>query len=198
MLLAEDVSILREALTELLSREDGIEVVAAVASGAQIAPSAVEHRPDVAVIDIDLPDLDGVSAAAVLRARLPGCRVLFLTALSAPALIRRALEVDLAGLVDKDIRPADLAAAVRAVAAGQMVIDPELALTAVRARPSPLSERETQVLRLSATGAGPLEIAERLFLSYGTVRNYLTSAAGKVGGRNRVDAIRIASEAGWI
>ncbi|WP_433508875.1 response regulator transcription factor [Nonomuraea sp. CA-143628] len=198
ILIAEDMHILREALVELLSLEDDITVVAGVASGLEIVSSALEHRPDVAVIDIDLPGRDGISAAAELRGRLPGCRVLILTALAKPGVLRRALGAQVAGFVQKDIRPAELAAAIRTVAAGGRVVDPALALVALEAPESPLSQRETEVLRMSASGAQPAEIAERLFLTYGTIRNYLTSAVTKLGARNRVDAIRIATESGWI
>jgi two-component system response regulator DesR len=198
VLIAEDMHILREALIELLSLHDDIEVVAGVVSGLEIVPAALEHRPDVAVIDIDLPGLDGVAAAAELRRALPECAVLILTALTKPGVLRRALGVQVAGFVAKDIRPAELAAAIRTVAAGGRAVDPSLALVALETPESPLSQRETEVLRMSATGAQPAEIAERLFLTYGTVRNYLTSAVAKLGARNRVDAIRIATESGWI
>jgi two-component system response regulator DesR len=198
VLIAEDMHILREALVELLAFEDDIEVVAGVATGPEIVPAALAHRPDVAVIDIDLPGQDGIAAAAELRQALPGCRVLILTALTKPGVLRRALGAQVAGFVPKDIRPAELAAAIRTVAAGGRAVDPALALVALETPESPLSRRETEVLRLSATGAQPAEIAERLFLTYGTVRNYLTSAVTKLGARNRVDAIRIATESGWI
>ncbi|MFC4114504.1 response regulator transcription factor [Nonomuraea zeae] len=198
VLLAEDMHILREALVELLSLEDDMEVVAGVATGPEIVPAALELRPDVAVIDIDLPGMDGVAAAAELRKALPGCHVLILTALTKPGVLRRALGAQVAGFLPKDVRPAELAAAIRTVAAGGRAVDPALALVALEAPQSPLSQRETEVLRLSATGAQPAEIAERLFLTYGTVRNYLTSAVAKLGARNRVDALRIATEAGWI
>ncbi|MBD2893125.1 Transcriptional regulatory protein DesR [Actinomadura sp. RB99] len=198
VLIAEDMHLLREALAELLGLEDDIEVVAQVDSGARIVPAAERHRPDVAVVDIDLPEMDGLAAAALLPGRVPGCRVLILTALSRPGHLRRALEAGVAGFVRKDVRPDELAAAVRTVAAGGTVIDPALASAALLAPESPLTQREAEVLRLSATGAQPMEIAERLFLSYGTVRNYLTSAVGKLGARNRIDAVRIATEAGWI
>jgi len=169
-----------------------------VAAGSEIVPTAERERPDVAVIDIDLPGLDGVTAAAELRERLPDCRVLILTALSQPGQLRRALSAEVSGLLAKDGRPAELVAAIRTVFKGGRVVDPALALSVLQAPDSPLTQRETEVLRLSATGAQPLEIAERLFLTYGTVRNYLTSAVTKLGARNRIDAIRIAIEAGWI
>ncbi|MER6943756.1 response regulator transcription factor [Nonomuraea sp. NPDC000554] len=198
VLIAEDMRLLREVLVEALRLEPDIEVVAQVVAGSEIVPAAERERPDVAVIDIDLPELDGVTAAARLRERLPGCRVLILTALSGPGQLRRALSAGVAGLLVKEARLAELVSAIRTVFAGGRVVDPELALAALQAPESPLTQRETEVLRLSATGAQPLEIAERLFLTYGTVRNYLTSAVAKMGARNRVDAIRIATEAGWI
>ncbi|MEV5706452.1 response regulator transcription factor [Actinoallomurus sp. NPDC052274] len=198
VLIAEDMRLLREALVELLRYETDIEVVAQVAVGSEIVPAAERERPDVAVIDIDLPELDGVTAAERLRERLPGCQVLILTALSKPGVLRRALSAQVAGLLAKDTRPAELVTAIRTIFAGGRVVDPALALSTMQAPESPLTQRETEVLRLSATGAQPLEIAERLFLTYGTVRNYLTSAATKLGARNRIDAIRIATEADWI
>ncbi|MFC5824713.1 response regulator transcription factor [Nonomuraea insulae] len=198
VLIAEDMHLLREALVELLSLEGDLTIVAGVASGLEIVPAAVEHRPDVAVIDIDLPGLDGISAAAELRDLMPECRVLILTALTKPGTLRRALGARVAGFVPKDLHPAELAAAIRVVAAGGRVVDPDLALVALEAPDNPLTQRETEALRLSASGAQPAEIAERLFLTYGTVRNYLTSAVAKLGARNRVDAIRIATESGWI
>ncbi|MFI6515381.1 DNA-binding response regulator [Spirillospora sp. NPDC050679] len=198
ILVAEDMTILREALVALLSLEADIEVVAEVGTGAQIVPAALAHRPDVAVIDIGLPDLDGVSAATALRERLPGCRLVFLTALTRPGVLRGALATRADAFLAKDIRPADLADAIRTVAGGGRVVDPALALTALEAPESPLTQRETEVLRMSATGAQPAEIAARLFLTYGTVRNYLSSAVAKLGARNRVDAIRIATESDWI
>jgi two-component system response regulator DesR len=198
VLIAEDMHILREALVQLLSLEGDIEVVAQLATGTDVARIAVEHRPDVAVIDIDLPGKDGVVAAAEVKAQLPGCRILFLTALTRPGQLRRAFDTHVSGLLPKDVRPAELAAAIRTIAAGGRVVDPALALVALEAGENPLTQREAEVLRMSATGALPVEIAERLFLTYGTVRNYLASAVTKLGARNRVDAIRIAAESGWI
>ncbi|GAB3967127.1 response regulator transcription factor [Actinoallomurus acanthiterrae] len=198
VLIAEDMTILREALVELLSLECDLEVVAEVAAGGEIVPAALDRRPDVAVIDIGLPGLDGISAAAELRERLPECRVVILTAITKPGTLRSALGAHVDAFVAKDIRPADLAAAIRTVAAGGRVVDPVLAMAALQAPESPLTQRETEVLRMSATGAHPTEIAARLFLTYGTVRNYLSSAVVKLGARNRVDAIRIATESEWI
>lgn len=198
ILIAEDMHLLREALVGLLSTEPDMVVVAQVADGARIVPSAVEHEPDVAIIDIGLPGLDGVEAAIALRAALPACRVVILTALTAPGQLRRALQAQVAGFLPKDVRAAELTAAIRTVAAGGRVLDSGIAMAALDTPASPLTQRETEVLRLSATGAQPAEIAERLFITYGTARNYLTSAVGKLAARNRIDAIRIATEAGWI
>ncbi|SEO30071.1 two component transcriptional regulator, LuxR family [Actinacidiphila rubida] len=198
ILIAEDMHLLREALVGLLSAEPDMVVVAEVADGARIVDGALAHRPDVAIIDIGMPGLDGVEASIELRATLPGCKVVILTALTAPGQLRRALRADVAGFLPKDVRAAELTAAIRTVAAGGRVIDSALAVAALESPASPLTQRETEVLRLSATGAQPAEIAQRLFITYGTTRNYLTSAVGKLSARNRVDAIRIATEAGWI
>lgn len=198
VLLAEDVRILREALAGLLALEEDIEVVAEVESGDVIVATAVPTRPDVAVIDIELPGLDGLSAAAELHERLPECRTLILTGVGRPGMLRRALSAHVAGFMVKDTRPAELVEAIRTVARGGRVLDPQLAFAALDVQGSPLTEREAEVLRLTASGAEPPEIAARIGLSYGTVRNYLASAVTKLNARNRVDAIRIATEAGWI
>lgn len=198
VLLAEDMRILRDTLVSLLGLEDDIEVVAAVTEGGAIVPAAVAHRPDVAVIDVGLPGTDGLAAAADLHERCPDCRVLILTVLSKPGNLRRALAVHAAGFLPKDTPAADLVGAVRRVAAGERVIDAQLALKALVGEDSPLSSRETEVLQRFAAGAGPAEIAAAMFLSYGTVRNYLASAVTKLSARNRVDAVRIATEAGWL
>lgn len=198
VLLAEDVRILREALAELLGFEDDITVVASVERGDDVVPAALRHSPDVAVVDIGMPGLDGLDAASRLRTQLPSCRVLVLTGVGRPASLRRAVKADVAGFVLKDSRPGDVLAAIRTVAAGGRVIDPQLAYAAIDMPASPLTERETDVLRLTAAGATPREVAARLHLSYGTVRNYLASAVTKLDARSRVDAIRIAAEAGWV
>jgi two-component system response regulator DesR len=198
ILIAEDMQLLREALVALLSYEPDMTVVAEVADGARIVATALEYVPDVAIIDIGMPGVDGVEASEELRDKLPSCRILILTALTGPGQLRRALRAQVAGFLPKDVRAVDLTAAVRTVAAGGRVIDFDLAATALEAPASPLTQRETEVLRLSATGAQPAEIAQRLFITYGTTRNYLTSAVAKLSARNRVDAIRIATESGWI
>ncbi|MEV0238206.1 response regulator transcription factor [Nonomuraea sp. NPDC050786] len=197
LLLAEDVRIVRGALVALLEIEHDLTVVAEVESGDRIVPVALEKRPDVAIIDIDLPVMDGLSAAQELHRRLPTCRSLILTGLGRPGMLRRALAASVSGFLLKDT-PADrLATAVREVAAGGRVIDPQLALTAWDVGENPLTQREIQVLRLAAKGAEPPEIAASLHVSPGTVRNYLSKIVVKLNARNRVDAIRIATEAGW-
>jgi two-component system response regulator DesR len=158
----------------------------------------VAERPDVAVVDIDLPGTDGLAAAAALHERCPQCRVLILTVLDRPGDLRRALAARVAGFLPKDRPAGELVDAVRRVAAGERVIDPQLAVKALEVPENPLSPREAEVLRQFAAGAGPAEIAATLHLSYGTVRNYLASAVTKLGARNRVDAVRIAAEAGWL
>lgn len=198
VLLAEDVRILREALADVLGLAEDVEVVGAVETGDAIVTTALRVRPDVAVIDIEMPGLDGISAAAQLNQWLPECRTLILTGVARPGALRRAMAAKVAGFMGKDATPEDLLAAVRTVASGGKVLDPQLAFAALDVAESPLTERESEVLRLTASGAEPTEIAAQLGLSYGTVRNYLASAVTKLGARNRVDAIRIANEAGWL
>jgi two-component system, NarL family, response regulator DesR len=198
VLVAEDMRILRDTLVAVLNLEDDIDVVAEVSDGDAIVPAVVAHQPDVAVVDIDLPGTDGLTAAALLREECPGCKVLILTVLGKPGNLRRALVAGVAGFLPKETPSGQLVDAVRRVAAGEKVIDPKLALAALEVPGSPLSPREAEVLRRFAAGAGPAEIAAEMFLSCGTVRNYLASAVTKLGARNRVDAVRIASEAGWL
>ncbi|MEV0092384.1 response regulator transcription factor [Streptomyces sp. NPDC050738] len=198
ILLAEDVHMIRGALVALLELEPDLHVVASVHRGDLILKAALETRPDVAVIDIDLPGIDGLTAAAELHVQLPECRTLILTSLGRPGTLRRAMAARVSGFLFKDSPPDRLAHAVRTVAAGGRVVDPELALSAWEAPETPLSPRETQVLRLAARGAEAEEIAGALFLTKGTVRNYLTAIVDKLNARNRIDAIRIAEEAGWI
>jgi two-component system response regulator DesR len=198
VLVAEDMRILRDTLVAVLGLEADIEVVAQVADGNGIVPAVLAERPDVAVVDIDLPGTDGLTAAADLREQHPDCRVLILTVLGQPGNLRRALAAGVAGFLPKETPAGELVAAVRRVAAGEKVIDPYLAVAALEVADNPLSPREVEVLRRFAGGAGPTEIAAAMFLSYGTVRNYLASAVTKLDARNRVDAVRIAAEAGWL
>jgi two-component system response regulator DesR len=199
MLLAEDQHVIREALVTLLSLEPDIEVVAAVASGDAAVAAALVHRPDVAVLDIDMPGaIDGLDAAGELRAKLPGCRTLMLTGHGKPGHLRRALAAQVDGFILKTVSPDELAAAIRKVAQGERVLDPALAATAWHLADNPLTPREADVLRLVASGSEPPQIAGQLFLTAGTVRNYITAIVAKLNARNRTDAVRIASEAGWI
>jgi two-component system response regulator DesR len=198
VLVAEDMRILRDTLVAVLNLEDDLEVVAEVAAGDRIVPAALEHLPDVAVVDIDLPALDGLTAAAELHEKIPACRVLVLTGLGRPGDLRRALAGHVSGFMLKDAPSEELVAAVRQIATGGRVFDATLAVAALEAAQSPLSAREAEVLKRYAAGASAVEIAADLYLSYGTVRNYLASAVTRLGARNRVDAARIADEAGWL
>ncbi|KFZ76933.1 MerR family transcriptional regulator [Amycolatopsis sp. MJM2582] len=198
VLVAEDMHIVRGALVALLGLEPDIEVVAECASGDEILPLAQSARPDIALIDIDLPGKDGLTAAAELHEQLPAVRTLILTSLGSPGTLRRALAAKVNGFLRKDA-PADrLANAVRGVAAGRRVVDGDLALAAWDSEECPLTAREIEVLRLASVGSDPTEIAAELFLSAGTVRNYLTTIVSKLSARNRVDAVRIARESGWL
>jgi two-component system, NarL family, response regulator DesR len=198
VLLAEDMRILADTLAAVLGLESDIEVVAQVADGDAIVPAALASRPDVALLDIDLPGTDGLTAAAWLHEQCPQCRVLILTVLGRPGNLRRALAAGVVGFMPKETPSGQLVDAIRRVAAGEKVIDPRLAVAALEIADNPLSPREVEVLRRFGGGAGPAEIAAAMFLSYGTVRNYLASAVTKLGARNRVDAVRIAAEAGWL
>ena len=198
ILLAEDTAILRDTLVAVLDLEEDMQVVAQVSHGDQILPAARRWQPRVAIVDIDLPGQDGLTAARQLSTDLPTCRVLILTALAQPANLRTALEVGVAGFLAKDTPAVDLIRAVREIDRGGRVIDPAVAVAALDARPSPLTPRETDVLRLHSEGLDPREISERLFLSHGTVRNYLASATDKLGARNRIHAIRVATENDWL
>jgi two-component system response regulator DesR len=198
VLIAEDVHMVRGALVALLKMEPDIEVVAEVAGGNDIMPTARSTQPDVAVIDIDLPGKDGLTAAAELHEQLPNCRTLILTSLGRPGTLRRALAAKVGGFLLKDAPPDKLASAIRDVSVGRRVVDSDLALAAWDTADCPLTGREIEVLRMAADGANAVDIAARLYLSAGTVRNYLTTAVTKLNARNRVDAIRIAKESGWL
>ncbi|MBZ6091116.1 MULTISPECIES: response regulator transcription factor [Streptomyces] len=198
VLLAEDQGMMRGALALLLGMEDDIEVVAQVAAGDEIVGAALAHRPDVALLDIELPGLSGLDAAAELRERVPGCRVLILTTFGRPGYLRRAMEAGAAGFLVKDGPVEELAGAVRRVLGGETVVDPALAAAALSAGPSPLTGRECDVLRASADGATVADVAAALHLSESTVRNYLSAAIGKTATRNRTEALREARRQGWL
>jgi len=198
VLLAEDQGMMRGALALLLGLEDDIEVVAQVAAGDRIVAEALAVRPDIALLDIELPGRSGLDAAAELRERLPSCRVLILTTFGRPGYLRRAMEAGAAGFLVKDGPVEELAVAIRKVLRGERVIDPALAAAALSAGPSPLTAREQDVLNAAADGATVADIATRLFLSESTVRNYLSSAIGKTSTRNRMEAVRAARQNGWL
>ncbi|MCQ4207211.1 response regulator transcription factor [Streptomyces longispororuber] len=198
VLLAEDQGMMRGALALLLGLEEDMEVVAQVAAGDVIVDKALECRPDVALLDIELPGRSGLDAAADLRDEVPDCRVLILTTFGRPGYLRRAMEAGAAGFLVKDGPVEDLAESIRKVLRGETVVDPALAAAALSAGPSPLTSREADALRASADGATVSDIATKLHLSESTVRNYLSSAIGKTGTRNRMEAMRSARQQGWL
>lgn len=196
--LVVDASLVRGALAALLSGEDDIEVVAGMGVGDRVVPTAVRHRPDVAILDVDLGGPEMLSVASTLHQRLPECRQIVLLTARRPGLVVRALDLPVTGAVDTNAQPRRLVSTIRQVAKGKKVIDPALAVAAVGVTGSPLTPRELTVLELAADGASPSEIAQRLFLSRGTVCNYLSRILTKLHARTRIDAIRIARESGWI
>jgi two-component system response regulator DesR len=198
VLLAEDQAMVRGALAGLLSLEPDIEVVAQVARGDEVLATALRERPDVALLDIEMPGIDGLAAAALLRAELPDCKVLILTTFGRPGYLRRAMEQGAAGFLLKDAPSDDLARAIRRATHGERVVDPGLAAAALSEGPSPLTPREHDVLAAAREHATVSDIASALHLSPGTVRNYLSAAIGKTGARNRGEAIRAAEEKGWL
>jgi len=198
VLLAEDQHLVRGALAALLSLEKDITVVADVADGAAAVAAAAEHRPDVVLLDIEMPVLDGITATARIREAAPATKVLILTTFGRPGYLRRAMDAGASGLVVKDAEPERLADAVRRVSAGQLVVDPDLAVASLERGRDPLTEREREVLRAAEHGATVADLARRLHLSEGTVRNHLSSAIGKTGARNRTEAARLARENGWL
>ncbi|MFD7890146.1 response regulator [Streptomyces albidoflavus] len=198
VLLAEDQGMMRGALALLLGMEPDLEVVAQVGSGDEVVSAALEQRPDVALLDIEMPGLSGLEAAALLRDHLPGCRVVMVTTFGRPGYLRRAMDAGAAGFVVKDGPVEELAEAVRRVLRGETVIDPALAAAALSAGPNPLTGRERDALNASADGATVADIAVRLRLSESTVRNYLSAAIGKTSTRNRLEGVRVARRQGWL
>jgi two-component system response regulator DesR len=198
ILLAEDQGMMRGALATLLGMEDDIEVIAQVSTGDQVVPEALKTQPDAALLDIEMPGRSGLDAAADLRDKLPSCRVLILTTFGRPGYLRRAMEAGASGFLIKDRPVEELADAIRKVVSGQQVIDPALAAAALSAGPNPLTDRERDVLTAAAVGATVADIAGQLFLSESTVRNYLSSAIGKTGSRNRIEAVQAARSNGWL
>ena len=198
VLLAEDQAMMRGALAVLLALEDDLEIVAQVDDGARILPTALEARPDVALLDIELPSMSGLDAAEQLRHQLPECRVVMVTTFARAGYLQRAMAAGARGFLVKDGPAEGLADAIRAVMAGSTVVDPDLAGAALRAAASPLTNRERDVLAAAEHGSAISDIASTLFLSESTVRNYLSSAIGKTGTRNKVEAALVARERGWL
>jgi len=198
LLLADDQVLVRQALATLLDLEDDFEVVADVGRGDEVVAAARRARPDVALLDIEMPGLDGLAAATALGRELPGVRVIILTTFGRPGYLRRAMESGALGFVVKDAPAEQLADAVRRVAAGGRVVDPALAAATLAGGASPLTGRERDVLVAARGGATVADIAKALFLSEGTVRNYLSAAIAKTGVRNRIEAIRVADDRGWL
>jgi two-component system response regulator DesR len=198
VLLAEDQALVRGAMAALLSLEDDIRVVAEVARGDEVVPAALAAQADVALLDIELPGGDGLMAAAALRDAAPACRVMIVTTFGRGGYLRRAMAVSAVGFLLKDAPAAELASAIRRLTAGERVVDPALALSALGDGDNPLTPREQEVLGAARGGVAVSEIADTLGLSEGTVRNYLSVAIQKLGVRNRVEAAHLAREKGWL
>ncbi|MEV4627552.1 response regulator transcription factor [Micromonospora sp. NPDC049523] len=198
LLLADDQALVRGALAALLSLEPDLTVVAEVGRGDEVLDAARRTAPDVALLDVEMPGLDGIAATAALRAGVPGCRVLVVTTFGRPGYLRRAMEAGADGFVVKDTPARQLADAVRRVHAGLRVVDPTLAAETLASGVSPLTERETEVLRAARGGGTVATLAAALHLSEGTVRNHLSAAIGKTGAHNRTEAVRIAEQNGWL
>jgi two-component system response regulator DesR len=198
LLLADDQALVRGALSALLGLEPDLQVVAEVGSGDEVLAAVRAHRPDVALLDVEMPGMDGIAATAALRAEFPTVRVLIVTTFGRPGFLRRALQAGADGFVVKDTPATQLAEAVRRVHAGLRVVDPALATDSLVAGESPLTARETDVLQAARDGSSVAAIAKKLFLSEGTVRNHLSAAIGKTGAANRTEAVLIADGNGWL
>ena len=198
VLLAEDQAMVRGALAALLTLEGDIEIIAEVGRGDEVLTVALATKPDVALLDIEMPGCDGITAAAALHSKLPSCRLLILTTFGRPGYLRKAMESGVVGFLLKDAPSAQLATAIRRAVAGERVVDPTLAMAALSEGNNPLTERERDVLAAATGGASISEIASSLSLSEGTVRNYLSVAIQKLNAHNRTEAARIAEEKGWL
>ncbi|WP_067607148.1 response regulator transcription factor [Nocardiopsis listeri] len=198
VLIADDQALVRGALATMLDLETDLEVVAQAASGQEALDEGLRTGPDVALLDVQMPGLDGLGAAELLRERLPECRVVMCTTFGRPGYLTRALAAGASGFVVKDAPPEHLVDAVRRVHRGLRVIDPQLATESLAGGPNPLTERERDVLRAVADGATAAAVAARLHLSRGTVRNHLSAAMGKLDARTRVEAARAAEDRGWL
>jgi two-component system, NarL family, response regulator DesR len=198
VLLAEDQAMVRGALSALLSLEDDIEIVAEASRGDEVLPAALDTLPDVALLDIEMPGGDGLEAAAILHERLPSCLVVILTTFGRSGYLKRAMESGAVGFLLKDAPAYELADAIRRAMKGERVVDPALAAAALSEGDNPLTEREREVLAASEGGAMIEDIADELYLSEGTIRNYLSTAIKKLGARTRVEAARLAERKGWL
>ena len=198
LLLADDQALVRGALAALLDLESDLTVVAEVERGDAVVPAALAHEVDVALLDVEMPGIDGIAATAALRKALPSCRVLIVTTFGRPGYLRRAMEAGASGFVVKDTPARQLAEVVRRVQAGLRVLDPALAEESLVSGASPLTARETEVLRAARGGDTVADVAAVLHLSEGTVRNHLSAAIGKTGARTRAEAVRLAEESGWL
>ena len=198
VLIAEDQAMIRGALAALLATEPDIEVVSQIERGDRVLEEALKAKPDVALLDIEMPGKDGITAAAELHDRLPSCRVLILTVFGRPGYLRKAIDAGVSGFLLKDAPPDELAAAIRRTAKGERVIDAQLAVAALSEGSSPLTPRERDVLAMSVRGASVEEVARSLHLTNGTVRNHLSIAIQKLHARNRMEAALIAEEKGWL
>lgn len=198
ILIADDQALIRGAFAALLGLEPDFDVVAQVGSGDEVVPQALLTRPDVALIDVQMPGLDGLAAAAALHGQLPACKVIILTTFGRPGYLRRAMEAGAHGFLVKDAPPEHLLDAIRRVLSGFRVVDPGLAAETLSVGESPLTGRERDVLSAAVSGGTVADIAHRLYLSEGTVRNHLSSVIGKTGTRSRSEAVRTATERGWL
>jgi two-component system, NarL family, response regulator DesR len=198
VLLAEDQAMVRGALSALLTLEDDIEIVAEASRGDEVLPAALDTLPDVALLDIEMPGGDGLEAAAVLHERLPSCLVVILTTFGRSGYLKRAMESGAVGFLLKDAPASELAEAIRSAMKGERVVDPALAAAALSEGDNPLTDREREVLAAAKGGATIEDVAGGLYLSEGTVRNYLSTAIKKLGARNRVEAARLAEKKGWL
>lgn len=198
VLVADDESTIRAALAALLDLEDDLQVVAQAVDGRQALDLALLHRPDVAVIDLEMPGPDGMAVAAELRRSLPGCAVVLLTGRGRPAHLRAALDAGALAFVAKGAPAQTLAEVIRGAHRGQRYVDPALAADALTAPANPLTERETEVLQLAALDLPTAVIARRTHLAAGTVRNYVAAATAKLGADSRSQAVALARAQGWI
>ncbi len=198
VLLAEDQAMVRGAIAALLHLEPDLEVVVEVAEGNQVLPAALHHKPDIALLDIEMPGGDGLSAAQALHQAQPSCKIAMLTTFGRSGYLRRAMESGAVGFLLKDAPADQLAIAIRRMMAGERVVDPDLAIAALSEGENPLTGRERDVLKASLDGTSIADIAMQLYLSEGTVRNHLSEAIQKLNARNRMEAAHLAREKGWI